>query len=64
MTYKDEADGRFTTVPFPSAVFANNSAIPNGQYRLLLRALKITGNPADEHDYETFLSPIIGVNVK
>ncbi|KAF8521827.1 subtilisin-like protease [Gautieria morchelliformis] len=53
--------GGFSSVRL-NATFANNSAIPIGQYRVLLRALKITGDPTDENDYETFLSPIVGVN--
>lgn len=27
-------------------------AVPNGRYKFLLRALKLTGNPALEADYE------------
>lgn len=40
--------------------FANGTAIPNGQYRILIRALKITGD-AKDNDYESWLSPIIGI---
>lgn len=28
---------------------------------MLIRALKITGEPRDESDYEAFLTPILGV---
>ncbi|KAF8524711.1 pyrolysin [Hysterangium stoloniferum] len=45
-----------------TARFFNNTLIPDGQYRVLVRALKITGNPSNEADFETFLSPIIGVS--
>lgn len=63
MTYTDQANGGFTTLALTAPTFANNSAIPNGQYRVLVRALKITGSPTKEEDFETFLSPIIGVTV-
>lgn len=36
--------------------FSNGTAIPNGQYKLLLRTLKITGDPKKQSDYETWLS--------
>ena len=32
-----------------------------GSYRILLRVLKITGDPTREKDYETYLSPVVGV---
>ncbi|GJJ15891.1 hypothetical protein Clacol_010169 [Clathrus columnatus] len=59
----DEAGGGFNINPFSIPAFANGTIIPNGQYRILLRALKITGNPDDEEDYETYLSPPVGVFV-
>jgi hypothetical protein len=37
--------------------FANGTAIPNGTFRILVRALKITGDPKQERDYERWLSP-------
>ena len=42
-------------------VFANGTMIPNGSYRFLLRALRVTGNPQRQEDYETWLSPIVGL---
>ena len=51
----------YTTIIFPNAVFANGSAIPDGMYRFLLRALKPTGDAGQEADYESWLSPVIGV---
>ncbi|KAG8724913.1 hypothetical protein FRC09_012078 [Ceratobasidium sp. 395] len=39
--------------------FANGTAIPNGSYKILLRALKITGDPKKEEDYEVWTSPEI-----
>lgn len=42
-------------------VFANGTVIPNGSYKVLLRALRVTGDPTNEADYESWLSPIINV---
>ncbi|KAL0581906.1 hypothetical protein V5O48_000136 [Marasmius crinis-equi] len=41
--------------------FANGTAIQPGQYRVLVRALKISGHRETEGDYESWLSPIVGV---
>ena len=41
--------------------FLNGTVIPPGQYKLLVRVLKITGDPHKQEDYETYLSPQIGV---
>ena len=40
-----------------TGVFANGSAIKSGEYKVLLRALRVTGNPAALSDYEFWLSP-------
>ncbi|KAI0745166.1 subtilisin-like protease [Earliella scabrosa] len=56
----DDGTG-FNLLSFATPSFANGTAIPNGAYRLLLRALKVTGNPTKEEDFESWLSPIIGV---
>jgi len=58
---EDPADDAFTTLVFSQPVFANGSQIPNGFYRMLVRALKVTGNPTREADYESFLSPVVGI---
>lgn len=42
--------------------FANGTAIPNGRYKILLRALKITGDPTKESDYDAWLSPFVIVD--
>lgn len=52
----------YNTKNFSMAQFANKTTIPNGQYRILMRALRITGNPKSEGDYESWLSPIIGIH--
>ncbi|KAI3609656.1 hypothetical protein WG66_001241 [Moniliophthora roreri] len=45
---------------FVDPVFANGTQIPNGSYKLLVRALRVTGDPSNEGDYDSWLSPIIG----
>jgi subtilisin family serine protease len=52
----------FSVLSLSDPVFANNQTIPNGRYRILMRALKVTGDPTDQNDYESFLSPVIGIN--
>ncbi|KAB5590080.1 Minor extracellular protease vpr protein [Ceratobasidium theobromae] len=37
--------------------FVNGTNIPDGQYKILVRALKITGNPNQAEDYDIWLSP-------
>ncbi|GJE92713.1 subtilisin-like protease [Phanerochaete sordida] len=60
----DENDGtEFNLFEFDTPTFANGSTIPNGSYKLLLRALKVTGDPTNEADFESWLSPVIGVQV-
>ncbi|TFK18826.1 peptidase [Coprinopsis marcescibilis] len=41
--------------------YNNGTWMAKGNYRVLLRALKVTGNPSVDEDYESWLSPIIGV---
>ena len=53
----------FNELTFPTPTFANGTTIPNGSYRILLRALKVTGDVKKEEDYESWLSPVIGVQV-
>ncbi|PBK95398.1 pyrolysin [Armillaria gallica] len=51
----------YNTIAMKSPVFANGTTIPNGSYKFLLRALKVTGDPKQEEDFESWLSPIIGI---
>lgn len=44
-------------------IFANGTVIPNGRYRILLRALRVTGDSNKEEDWESWLSEIVGVDV-
>ncbi|KAH6897589.1 pyrolysin [Coprinopsis sp. MPI-PUGE-AT-0042] len=41
--------------------YANGTRIEPGNYRILLRALKMTGDASKDEDYESWLSPVIGV---
>ncbi|KAJ6498971.1 pyrolysin [Mycena sanguinolenta] len=45
-----------------SNTFANGTGIPNGSYKVLLRSLSVTGDPMNEADYESWLSPVFGVS--
>ncbi|KAF9028989.1 subtilisin-like protease [Hymenopellis radicata] len=58
---EDPNDNGFFTLGFTEPVFANGTAIPDGLYKILFRALKVTGNAHSESDFESFLSPIVGV---
>jgi hypothetical protein len=53
------ADGGYSTQVVTQ--FANGTVIPDGSYKVLFRALKITGNPKKEEDYEVWTSPEIVV---
>ena len=52
----------FSVFSLSEPVFANNMRIRDGRYRVLMRALKVTGDPTDQNDYESFLSSVIGIN--
>ncbi|KAJ7026846.1 subtilisin-like protease [Mycena alexandri] len=43
--------------------FANGTVIPNGSYKVLIRALRVTGDPDKEADYDAWLSQTMGVFV-
>ncbi|KAK0476786.1 pyrolysin [Armillaria novae-zelandiae] len=57
----DAAHNGYSALSMPGT-FANNSQIPNGLYRVLMKALKVAGDPSNGADYESWLSPIIGIN--
>lgn len=42
--------------------FANGSQVPDGSYKVLVRALKIFGDDTKVADYESWLSPVITIN--
>ncbi|KAI0043794.1 pyrolysin [Auriscalpium vulgare] len=52
-------NGTYSSVAFTDS-FANGSSIPNGNYRILIRALTVTGDSSQEADFESWLSPIVG----
>ena len=49
-----------------TATFRNGSTIPNGSYRLLFRALRVTGNPKEDNlkDYDFAFTESFGVRVQ
>ncbi|KAG8925034.1 hypothetical protein FRC00_004419, partial [Tulasnella sp. 408] len=51
------SEGGYNVIALNPANFNNGTEIPNGSYKLLLRALKITGDPKKNGDYEQWLSP-------
>ncbi|KIP04605.1 hypothetical protein PHLGIDRAFT_492880 [Phlebiopsis gigantea 11061_1 CR5-6] len=58
----DEDDGtEFNLFELDPPVFANGTTIPNGLYKVLLRVLRVTGNPNNEADFESWLSPVVGI---
>ncbi|KZO98791.1 subtilisin-like protease [Calocera viscosa TUFC12733] len=46
-----------------NGTYTNGSYAANGEYKMLLRALKARGDATNEEDYEVWLSPIFGVNM-
>ncbi|CAH7689164.1 peptidase S8/S53 domain-containing protein [Phakopsora pachyrhizi] len=38
-----------------------NIEVPTGSYKLLLRALRVYGNPFNDYEYDTWLSPVVHV---
>ena len=58
----DGVGGQYSTFALNTPTFQNGTRIPNGSYRFLLRALKITGDARKQEDYETWLSKPIVIN--
>ncbi|KAF8634300.1 hypothetical protein AX17_004252 [Amanita inopinata Kibby_2008] len=58
---ENPTDNGYNVLTLNTPTFANGTTIPNGTYRLLLRALRVTGDPTRQEDYESWLSPIIGI---
>ena len=61
-TQSNEVDVGYSTFAIVNGTFANHTAIPNGRYKVLLRALKISGDLKKEEDYEAWLSPVMVFN--
>jgi hypothetical protein len=49
----------FSAFALSNGTFADGTYIPNGRYKVLLRALKITGDVNQDADYEAWLSPVM-----
>lgn len=58
----DLDDTPYSLFNFETPTFANGTTIRKGTYRVLLRALRVTGDPTREEDYESWLSPILGIS--
>ena len=41
--------------------FANGTEVPFGQYRVLLRALRLGGAPENQKDYDVYVSQQVGL---
>jgi hypothetical protein len=61
-TESSDPDVGYSTFALSKNTFPNKTRIPNGRYRFLLRALKITGDVEYEEDYEAWLSPVMVFN--
>ena len=53
---EDGLGGAYETLALATPTFSNGTTIPKGSYRFLLRALKNTGTPTKQEDYESWLS--------
>ncbi|ESK92042.1 hypothetical protein Moror_10326 [Moniliophthora roreri MCA 2997] len=53
-------ESEFGLIELDSITFDNGTTIPAGSYRVYMRVLRVTGDPDNESDYESWLSPIIG----
>lgn len=54
---QDEDKGGYNVFPM-NATFANGSTIADGAYRVLVRALRVTGDREREEDFERWVSPV------
>lgn len=49
----------YSTYELKKPVFSNGTSISKGSYKILLRALRVTGNAQKPEDWENWLSPVI-----
>uniref|UniRef100_A0A0W0EWX6 Putative pyrolysin n=1 Tax=Moniliophthora roreri TaxID=221103 RepID=A0A0W0EWX6_MONRR len=57
----DQNDNLYYVLVFPEPVFANGTRwVPNESYKILVRALRVNGDPSKEADFDAWLSPVIG----
>ncbi|KAG8929169.1 hypothetical protein FRC01_004741 [Tulasnella sp. 417] len=57
----DAKNNGYNSIEINPPTFANGTAIPNGSYKLLIRALKITGDSKSQADYDSWMSPVITI---
>ncbi|KAF9264167.1 subtilisin-like protease [Marasmius fiardii PR-910] len=50
------------SIPFSEPELANGTKVSDGLYKYLLRALRVTGDPLNNDDYDKWLSPVVGYN--
>ncbi|KAL0059041.1 hypothetical protein AAF712_014247 [Marasmius tenuissimus] len=54
----EDEDGVVTKIPLDNdAAFSNNTYVPSGTYKVLLSALRVTGDPSNLDHYDYWLSP-------
>ncbi|TFK67380.1 subtilisin-like protease [Pluteus cervinus] len=54
-------DNGYSTISFETNTFSNGTRIPNGNYRLLVRACRVSLDPSKAESYDSWYSPLIGV---
>ena len=54
-------DGRTYLVALDEPILPDGTTLQNGMYKLLLKALRVSGNPENEEDWESWLSPVFGI---
>jgi hypothetical protein len=47
-----------------NGTLSDGSVAPNGTYKVLLRSLHVNGDRQKEEDYDSWLSPIIGLGLE
>ncbi|KAG8967619.1 hypothetical protein FRC03_009648 [Tulasnella sp. 419] len=57
----DGTSNGYNTFPWDSPALQNGKIVPDGDYHILLKALKITGDPKVEADWDTWLSPVVQI---
>ncbi|POW08393.1 hypothetical protein PSHT_09574 [Puccinia striiformis] len=45
----------------PDWIYSTSSQIPSGYYKILIRALRVNGNPYTDADFDYWVSPAISV---
>lgn len=50
----------YFTLDLTTPTFQNGTSFPKGTFRILVRSLRVTGNPKKEKDFDAWVSPIVG----